>query len=162
MSGALCEMLDFPASPCRHRPCENRRPPLSSREAAEECPCPAGPQRKLWVDKLPSIQAPNGRKKISPTRERSVVPEASVSRLLQTWGFSLAPSVASLHATHYAVASPPSRHTDQRLPYSSRFRRAGIDADGIKFHPALEGALFAVRSPPRSALFAAMIPTVES
>jgi len=29
-------------------------------------------------------------------------------------------------------------------------------------HPALEGGLFAVRSPPRSALFAAMIPTVES
>ena len=29
----------------------------------------------------------------------------------------------------------------------------GIDADGIKFHPALEGALFC-GSPPRSALFA--------
>jgi hypothetical protein len=160
--GALCEMLDFPASPCRHR---------HVRTAALRCPA-AKRRQNVHVQPGHSVScgwtnyqvspAPNGRKKISPTRERSVVPEASVSRLLQTWGFSLAQSVASLHATRYAVASPPSRHTDQRLPYSSRFRRAGIDADGIKFHPALEGALFAVRSPPRSARFAAMIPTVES
>jgi hypothetical protein len=162
MSGALCEMPDFPASPCRHR---------HVRTAALRCP--AAKRRKNvhvqpghgvncgWTNY--QVSKPRTDERKSRQREKDPWCQRPRSRGSgETWGFSLAQSVASLHATRYAVASPPSRHTDQRLPYSSRFRRAGIDADGIKVHPALEGGLFAVRSPPRSALFAAMIPTVES
>ena len=122
MSGALCEMLDFPAFPCRHR---------HLRTAALRCPA-AKWRKSVHVQPGHSVScgwtnyqvspAPNGRKKISPTRERSVVPEASVSRLLQTWGFSLAQSVASLHATRYAGPAHP-----RTTPTRGCLTRRGFD-----------------------------------
>jgi hypothetical protein len=122
MSGALCEMPDFPASPCRHR---------HVRTAALRCP--AAKRRKNihvqpghgvncgWTNY--QVSKPRTDERKSRQREKDPWCQRPRSRgSCETWGFSLAQSVASLHATRYAGPAHP-----RTTPTRGCLTRRGFD-----------------------------------